>query len=98
MTPGRSQIDVEDLPAGVGAGPPRPAAVDVTLPEEGIDLQRHLHDVERGLIRHALERTGGNKNKAAHLLGIKRTTLIEKAKRLDLDREEDGSQGSGPAS
>ncbi len=98
LTPGRSQIDVGDLQAGVGAGPARQASVDVTLPEEGVDLQRYVHDVERELIRHALERTGGNKNKAAQLLGIKRTTLVEKAKRLGLDREEDGSPGSGPAS
>ncbi len=88
LTPGRSQIDVGDLPARVGEGPARPAAVDVTLPEEGVDLQRYVHDVERELIRRSLERTGGNKNKAAQLLGIKRTTLVEKAKRLGLDREE----------
>ena len=94
LTPGRSQIDVGDLPARVGEGPARPAAVDVTLPEEGVDLQRFVHDVEWELIRRSLERTGGNKNKAAQLLGIKRTTLVEKTKRLGMDREEDGSHGS----
>ena len=39
--------------------------------------------MEAGLIHAALERTGGNKLQAARLLNIKRTTLVEKAKRLD---------------
>ena len=35
------------------------------------------------MIRQSLERTGGNKRQAAALLGLKRTTLVEKLKRLD---------------
>jgi transcriptional regulator with PAS, ATPase and Fis domain len=54
------------------------------LPDGGIDLQRRLHDVEREIIRRALEQTGGNKHRAALMLNIKRTTLVEKAKRLRL--------------
>ena len=83
LTPGRNQIDVNDLPADIGAGP-MVAPVAIALPDEGMDLQRYVHDAERELIRLSLERTGGNKHKAAQLLNIKRTTLIEKAKRLDL--------------
>ena len=37
--------------------------------------------IERDLIQRSLERTGGNRNKAAELLRIKRTTLVEKLKR-----------------
>jgi DNA-binding NtrC family response regulator len=37
------------------------------------------------LITRALERTGGNKRQAAELLNLKRTTLIEKLKRLHRD-------------
>ena len=84
LTPGQSQIAVSDLPEDVQQGGSTPVAVDVTLPDDGIDLQRHMHDIERELIRRSLDRTGGNKHKAAQLLNIKRTTLIEKAKRLEL--------------
>ena len=57
------------------------------LPEAGLDLTQHLRDTERSLIRSSLERTGGNKQQAARLLNIKRTTLLEKAKRLGLEGE-----------
>jgi DNA-binding NtrC family response regulator len=39
-------------------------------------------NIERELIRRSLERTGGNKERAARLLNLKRTTLVEKLKRL----------------
>ena len=54
----------------------------VTLPEEGFDLEPTSPSIERELIRRSLERTGGNKRKAAAILGLKRTTLVEKLKRL----------------
>ena len=84
LTPGRTQIDVSDLPQEVQQGEATLVDVDVVLPEEGVDLQRYLQDVEREIIRRSLDRTGGNKHKAAQLLNIKRTTLIEKVKRLQL--------------
>jgi sigma-54 specific flagellar transcriptional regulator A len=37
--------------------------------------------VEDRMIAEALERTGGNKNRAAELLGLNRTTLVEKLRR-----------------
>ena len=82
LSPGRSHIDVGDLPPEVrrtGADEPEAPA---GLPADGIDLRAHLQRIERDLIEAALERSGGNKQQAAHLLGIKRTTLVEKTKRL----------------
>ncbi len=49
---------------------------------EHIDLSTMLAEIERDLIRRALERFGGNKTKASEFLGMNRTTLIEKLKRL----------------
>ena len=92
MTPGRAQIDVGDLPEDMQGDRPSSPTIDVVLPEEGMELQRYVQDIERELIRRALERTGGNKHQASQLLGIKRTTLVEKAKRLA--REHDQSQSS----
>ena len=58
-------------------------AAPVSLPEEGLDLDVFMAGVERELIQRSLERTGGNKGQAARLLNLKRTTLVEKLKRME---------------
>jgi DNA-binding NtrC family response regulator len=82
FTVGRSQIDVGDLPTEVQQAQDATAASAVTLPEDGLDLDAFVANVERELIEKSLERTGGNKGQAARLLNLKRTTLVEKLKRL----------------
>ena len=82
LTPGRAQMEVADLPVEMQGDHSSSATIDVVLPEEGMELQRYVQDIEREFIRRALERTGGNKHQAARLLNVKRTTLVEKAKRL----------------
>jgi DNA-binding NtrC family response regulator len=70
------------LPPRVQASGPVPAGVvKPQLPEEGIDLQEALEAIEERLIAEALRRADGNKTLAARLLGLNRTTLIEKLKR-----------------
>ncbi len=49
--------------------------------EMGFTLKDFLEYIENSLLKEALEKSGGVKNKAAKLLGIKRTTLIEKLKK-----------------
>ena len=69
--------------AGRSAAIPEAASpTSVTLPEEGLDLGAYIGNIERELIQLSLERTGGNKGQAARLLNLKRTTLVEKLKRL----------------
>ncbi|MDB4966656.1 MAG: atoC [Myxococcales bacterium] len=51
------------------------------LPPEGLDLRATVAQLEETLIEQALARTGGNRNAAAQLLGLNRTTLVEKLKR-----------------
>src|SRR5436190_16496250 len=83
FTSGRSQIDVGDLPVELRqAQEPVPSSA-VTLPEDGLDLGLFVANIERELIQRSLERTGGNKGRAARLLNLKRTTLVEKLKRLE---------------
>jgi DNA-binding NtrC family response regulator len=82
FTAGRSQIDVGDLPTEVLSAQETAAASAVTLPEDGMDLAAFVANIERELIERSLERTGGNKGQAARLLNLKRTTLVEKLKRL----------------
>ena len=56
------------------------------IPEEGISLDTAVNEYERNLILQALAKTGWVKNKAARLLNLNRTTLIEKIKRQNLQR------------
>lgn len=79
---GRLQIDVSDLPPELTNPEPSPIASSVALPEQGLDLDAFIKNIERDLIQRSLERTGGNKGRAARLLNLKRTTLVEKLKRL----------------
>jgi DNA-binding NtrC family response regulator len=56
----------------------------IEIPEEGINFQNVVTDMERELIVQSLRKTNGNKKLAAKLLNLKRTTLIEKIKRIGL--------------
>jgi DNA-binding NtrC family response regulator len=82
---GRKEIDVVDLPPEIQDVPQALSTPFVEFPDDGLDLPAYLTSIERDLIRRSLERTGGNRNKAAELLRIKRTTLVEKLKRLGPD-------------
>ncbi|MET0211572.1 MAG: sigma-54 dependent transcriptional regulator [Vicinamibacterales bacterium] len=81
---GRPQVEVQDLSSEAYSGqtPPESSA-DVSFPDEGLDFDRYISTIERSLIKQSLERTGGNKRQAAKLLNLKRTTLVEKLKRLE---------------
>ena len=66
--------------------PPESPDTFVEFPDDGLNMPSYLAAIEKDLIQRALDRTRGNRNRAADLLGIKRTTLVEKLRRL----------GSGP--
>lgn len=78
----RTQIDVEDLPPELKNSAALEQPVAVTLPDGGVELPAFIANIERGLISQALNETDGNKQRAAQLLGLKRTTLVEKVRRL----------------
>ncbi len=83
------QLGVSDLPAQLRSAPgeraPSPSSSSTPgateLPAGGLDLRQAVNDLEQSLIEQALARTDGNRNAAAQLLGLKRTTLVEKLKR-----------------
>ncbi len=82
-------IKKEDLPVQIveKAGVQPPTALpsgEIEIPEEGLSLSEAVSNLEKTLILKALERTGGIKNRAAKLLRMNRTTLIEKMKKLGL--------------
>ena len=79
---GTGDIALADLPPSIAAAAAKPSEpIPTALPPEGLDLYAVLADLEDRLIREALERVGGNKNQAAKILGLNRTTLVEKLKK-----------------
>ena len=83
LSGGRTQIETADLTPEILQASEQEASPDLTLPEDGIDFEHYVNRIERELIRRALEKTGGNKGQASRLLNLKRTTLVEKLKRLE---------------
>jgi DNA-binding NtrC family response regulator len=55
----------------------------IALPDEGLDFEQMVANMERAILEQALRRTGGNKAQAAGMLRLKRTTLSAKLKSLD---------------
>jgi DNA-binding NtrC family response regulator len=85
---GRTQIDVADLGTEIIQAAAHEAEDrSAWFPDDGLDLEKYIEDVELTLIKRSLERTQGNKVQAARLLNLKRTTLIEKLKRLERGTE-----------
>ena len=59
------------------------------LPTDGLDLKAHLADMEKNLIQQALDEAGGVVAQAAKILKMRRTTLVEKLRKYDMQREKD---------
>ena len=59
-----------------------PSKVDI--PDNGVDFNTAVDNYENALIMRALEKTGWNRNQAALLLKLNRTTLVEKIKKKGL--------------
>jgi DNA-binding NtrC family response regulator len=57
----------------------------VDVPDEGLDFDAVVQTFEKQLLTKALEKTQGVKSRAAELLHMNRTTLVEKVKKLQLD-------------
>lgn len=75
------RIGVEDLPEKILG---RKQGVDpgsLVLPDDGFSLSEYLNQIEDDLIRQALTRANGVKKRAADILGVNRTTLVEKLKK-----------------
>ena len=84
LSGGRSQIEASICrPRSSRRRTNRRPLSAIPLPEDGIDFETFIADIEREMIRRSLERTNGNKGAAARLLNLKRTTLVEKLKRLE---------------
>jgi DNA-binding NtrC family response regulator len=59
-----------------------------SIPDEGLNFDAVVTEVERELLLQSLNKSGGNKMRAAKLLNMKRTTFVEKLKRLQIDTDD----------
>jgi DNA-binding NtrC family response regulator len=78
---GRRELLLEDFPLWPREAP-APAAPAARL-AKGETLRAAVARFERTLIGQALAQSGGNRRRAAALLGVKRTTLVEKLRRFE---------------
>ena len=92
---GDGELKVSDLPESLRRASAR-VTVPVTneIPADGVNLRDAVESFEGNLIEQALARTGGNKAKAARLLNVSRTTLVEKVKRMNSSLPDDMSPNS----
>jgi sigma-54 specific flagellar transcriptional regulator A len=83
LYPGQT-IDRGELPAAIGERRRSVSQVATVLPTAGLDLREHLGSIEKALITSALAQTDGTVARAARLLKLRRTTLVEKLRKYDL--------------
>lgn len=84
---GHGVIEVGDLPAryvSSSAASAEFGSQELEIPETGLDFNSAVDSYENALILRALEKTGWNRNQAALLLKLNRTTLVEKIKKKGL--------------
>jgi len=78
-------IDVDDLPV-LRTAAVKSAAPTGEIPDDGIDLDRLVADYERAWVQKALDKTGGVRKKAAHLLGITFRSMRYRLEKLGMEK------------
>ena len=84
----RTAILPTDLPQEVQQSTNNLFLSEIYIPDEGLDFNTEVSAFEKQLILQSLKKTGGSRCEAAKLLQLKRTTLVEKLKRLNLPDQE----------
>ncbi|MBL6816892.1 MAG: sigma-54-dependent Fis family transcriptional regulator [Pseudomonadales bacterium] len=93
-TAAQSVVPIQGLSSSVssssGSGSPGflPPDGGSLLPLHGMDLKEYLANLEKDLIEQALDDSGGVVARAAHRLQIRRTTLVEKMRKYQLQRRQ----------
>ncbi|MCA1957706.1 MAG: sigma-54 dependent transcriptional regulator [Nitrospira sp.] len=86
----QGELSVSDLPEKIARKPqsPEPKEQFIRFTEDGINLMREVEQYENHLIIEALRKANGVTTRAAQLLQLNRTTLVEKLKRKGVDPRE----------
>jgi sigma-54 specific flagellar transcriptional regulator A len=77
-------VDRDQLPTPICERRRSPQPSLTTIPQSGLDLREYLGNLEKQLIRSALDQTDGTVAHAARLLKLQRTTLVEKLRKYEL--------------
>jgi DNA-binding NtrC family response regulator len=83
----QGELSIADLPEKISRRPPAPELKEqfIRFTEDGINLTREVEQYENHLIIEALRKANGVTTRAAQLLHLNRTTLVEKLKRKGVD-------------
>jgi DNA-binding NtrC family response regulator len=84
----RTLLEVTDFPVVESALEADAKLMEIDIPDKGLEFNTVVSDLERKLILRSLQITNGNKKKAASLLHLKRTTFVEKLKRMGMEVED----------
>ncbi|MDD5207728.1 MAG: sigma-54 dependent transcriptional regulator [Desulfobacterales bacterium] len=79
-------LTMDDVPEKIARKQVSEQPIKAVIPDEGISLSNAINEYERQLIITALEKAEWVKNRAAKLLNMNRTTLVEKIKKQGIDR------------
>jgi DNA-binding NtrC family response regulator len=97
MTPAAAQTAPRPPEASAPAAAAQPAAPASDSPAQGLPVGQPLREVERQLILKTLEMAGGNRVRAAEILGISAKTLYNKLGRYQAQSESEKSEPSEPS-
>ena len=81
----RDILDFEDFPVVSKPSTARASFQAIEIPDDGIHFNTMISDLEKQLILQSLQVAGGNKKRAASLLHLKRTTFVEKLRRMGME-------------
>jgi DNA-binding NtrC family response regulator len=93
----RDLLDVEDFPVVSRQASTTTAFQSLEIPDDGIHFNTMISNLEKRLILQSLQVAGGNKKRAASLLHLKRTTFVEKLRRMGMDTPSDEVLDDEPA-
>jgi DNA-binding NtrC family response regulator len=84
LSRGRGEILPTDLPAEISGAEIPDLLSQIRIPEGGINFDDVVSSVERELLRQSVQMAKGNQSHAAELLGLKRTTFLDKMRKHKL--------------
>jgi DNA-binding NtrC family response regulator len=86
----RDLLDLEDFPVVSKPSPAdNPSFHGIDIPDDGVHFNTMISDLEKRLILQSLQVARGNKKRAASLLHLKRTTFVEKLRRMGMESPAD---------
>ncbi|MBN1571455.1 MAG: sigma-54-dependent Fis family transcriptional regulator [Acidobacteria bacterium] len=87
----RPLLDADDFPVVARVSTSDEAFPSIDIPDDGVHFNNMVSELERRLILQSLQVAKGNKKRAASLLHLKRTTFVEKLRRMGMEASESDS-------